>query len=56
MKVKTLMSEVGSLKQDALAAGRGISKLEEADRRLAEVQTIIFVECLEFDPMMAGGN
>jgi hypothetical protein len=48
-KVKQLMSELGTLKQDALAAGRGTSKLDEASSRLGEVRSAIYTECLDFD-------
>jgi MoxR-like ATPase len=48
-KVKSLMSELGTLKQDALAAGRGTSKLDEASTRLGEVRSAIYTECLDFD-------
>jgi len=48
-KVKQLMSELGTLKQDALAAGRGTTKLDEATARLGEVRTAIYTECLDFD-------
>jgi MoxR-like ATPase len=53
-KVKSLMSEIGTLKQDALSAGRGTSKLDEADRRLAEVRKAIYTECLDFDSAPSG--
>lgn len=48
-KVKQLMSELGTLKQDALAGGRGTSKLDEASLRLTDVRTAIYTECLDFD-------
>jgi MoxR-like ATPase len=48
-KVKSLMSELGTLKQDALAAGRGTTKLDEASQRLNDVRSAIYTECLDFD-------
>lgn len=48
-KVKALMSELSDLKQDALTAGRGTTKLDEAQVRLTEVRTAIYTECLDFD-------
>lgn len=54
VKVKQLMSELGTLKQDALTAGRGTSKLDEASVRLNEVRSAIYTECLDFDAPPAG--
>jgi MoxR-like ATPase len=48
-KVKILMSELGQLRQDALTAGRGTTKLDEAAGKLAEVRRRIYVECLDME-------
>lgn len=46
-KLKVLVAELGQLRQDALAAGRGTSKLEEAGQRLETIRRKIYTDCLD---------
>lgn len=49
-KLKLLRSELAQMRQDAIVAGRGLTKLDEADSRLKTVHRAIYIECLGMDP------
>lgn len=49
-KLRLLVTELDQMRQDALTAGRGTSKLDEAARQLEALHDKIFVECLDMTP------
>lgn len=49
-KVKVLLSEANKIKQDSLAAGRSVTKVDEVIDRLAAVRRSVYVDCLDMDP------
>jgi MoxR-like ATPase len=51
-KVKVLVSEANKLRQDALAAGRSTTKVDEVLDRLSAVRRSVYVDCLDMDPSM----
>jgi MoxR-like ATPase len=55
-KVKLIASELGKLRQDALAAGRSVAKVDEAIDQMNTVKTSIYVDLLDMDPSMVGAR
>jgi MoxR-like ATPase len=51
-KLKVASSQLGKLKQQALAAGRSTTKLDEVGNRLASVKRSIYIDCLDMDPAL----
>ena len=49
-KVKVLVSELGQLRQECIAAGRSTSKIDEVADKIAAVRRSIYVDCLDMDP------
>lgn len=49
-KLKVLVSEVAQLRQECLAAGRSVTKVEEVADRIAAVRRSVYVDCLDMDP------
>jgi MoxR-like ATPase len=49
-KLKVLTGELGQLRQDSLAAGRGTSQLEDAATRLETIRRKIYTDCLDMAP------
>lgn len=49
-KLKVLVSELASLRQECLAAGRSTTKLDEVADRLSAVRRSVYVDCLDMDP------
>lgn len=50
VKLKGIKNELAQMHQDALAAGRGTTKLEETKDRLDTVHRSIYIDCLGMDP------
>lgn len=55
-KVKLIASDLGKLRQDALAAGRTTQKIDEAVNMLNNVKKSIYVDLLDMDPNMVGNR
>jgi MoxR-like ATPase len=51
-KLKVLGSELGQLRQDCLAAGRSVTKLDEVADSLAGVKRSVLIDLLDMDPSM----
>jgi MoxR-like ATPase len=49
-KLKVLSGKLGAIKQDALAAGRSTTKIDEADERLKAVRRTMYIELLDMEP------
>lgn len=49
-KVKILTSELAQLRQECIAAGRSINKIDEVADKIASVRRSIYVDCLDMDP------
>lgn len=52
-KLKTLVSDLGQIRQEALQKGRSMQKIDEAAERLNQMQITVYVECLDMTPEQA---
>lgn len=49
-KLRTAASTIAKLRQDAIAAGRSLTKIDEAGERVEAIKRMVYVECLDMDP------
>jgi MoxR-like ATPase len=49
-KLKAIKNDLAQMRQDALAAGRGTTKLDETKDRLDTVHRSIYIDCLGMEP------